>query len=64
MCRVESVSGETISTAQLNEEQDDDIRSFMAKDLYDPETYAHNCAPVDIIYKKGKNGRTEKYFKT
>ena len=55
MCPVESVSGRTIDTIDLNREQDADIRGLMANNEYDPETYAHNCKPVGIIYKKNKD---------
>ena len=63
MCPVESVSGSTIDTIDLNREQDADIRGLMANNEYDPETYAHNCKPVGIIYKKNKD-ILEKYFLT
>ena len=61
----ESVAGVSTTSTALDREQDAEIAALQAENLYNPETFSHNCKPVAIRYHRiGETNKFQKYYRT
>ena len=61
----ESVAGVSTTSTDLDREQDAEIAALQVENLYNSETFSHNCNPVDINHHRiGDTHNFQKNYRT